>query len=474
MNVFSKLRRKHRKILDKAGKAGTERDYATAEALYRKYLETVPDDPLVLFNMGCIKQAQSKDEKDLQRMYALCAESMDFYHRCILSPEIENKTKADALNNSGLVMGKVGEPEKAKISFHLAKQLNPLHRAARQNYADVQVFEGDFEGADREFFEVINLDPSSAGAQFSRSMILLLMGDLRRGFMEYRARFGVGSFQTQWIETEKPLWEGQSLDGQTLLIWQEQGWGDSIQFIRYAEGIKLIWPNSRIVFCGGDYMHSLMRSVKGVDNCVESAKGAAFDYHIPMLHLPDVFRTSLETVPANIPYITPQAHWIPFDVPPSDKPKVALCWAGNALHGKDKWRSMAPEQFQRFIDAAPHCQFYSLQCGPRAHEAEEMRNIIGLAPTICDWTQTANALLQMDLLITVDTAVAHLAGALGKPVWILLANSPDWRWMLTRTSSPWYPKARLFRQPQKDDWETPINEVMGAIEDFACQHAAIA
>ncbi len=141
--------------------------------------------------------------------------------------------------------------------------------------------------------------------------------------------------------------------------------------------------------------------------------------------------------------------------------KIGLVFAGSPRHGKDAWRSIEPEAFQPLIDSHPECTFYSLQCGPRADECSRIRNVIDLAPTITDWTDTAQAILQLDLVISVDTAVVHLAGALGKPVWMLTPFSPDFRWMLTREDSAWYPHLKLFRQEKTGDW-SPVLERINA------------
>ncbi len=333
------------------------------------------------------------------------------------------------------------------------------------------VFEGEYDAADREFFEIINSDPNSAGAQFSRSMILLLMGDIKRGFMEYRSRFRVPSFPSKIMATDKPMWNGESLEGKTLCLSQEQGWGDSVMFIRYAAEIKKCWPTSKVFFSVGDSMHRLLRGAIGLDGCLPDHltpefKEACpeFDYHAPLLHLPDILGTTLDTIPNECPYILPQPDWINLPLEPTDKPKVGLCWRGSPLHGKDRWRSMRPELFQRFIDAAPGKQFYSLQCGPFAYETESLKPCVNLPQYIHDWTQTAHAMLQMDLVISVDSAPAHLAGALGIPCWVLLPSSPDFRWMLGRADSPWYPKAKLFRQETRDNWEPVITKVCEALK----------
>ncbi len=144
--------------------------------------------------------------------------------------------------------------------------------------------------------------------------------------------------------------------------------------------------------------------------------------------------------------------------------KIGICWKGSPLHGKDRWRSMQPGQFQRIIDSAPQHKFYSLQCGPFAYETESLKPCVNLPQHIYDWTQTAHAMLQMDLVISIDSAPAHLAGALGVPCWILLPSSPDWRWFLSRGDTPYYPKSRLFRQETRDDWEPVIQQVCEALK----------
>ena len=473
--MSSDIRKQHRKILKRANAAVARKDLVEAEKCFREYLPFAPDDPMALFNLGSIAHQKLKKEKAPQKAHLAAVEAMDFYGKSVLSPEVDMETKANALNNTGLILQQLGYPEKAKISFHLALQVFPDHKAAKINFADILAFEGDYDEADKQFFEIMNSEPGSAGPLFSRSMICLLMGDLKRGFMEYRSRYNVPSFISKMMDTDKPLWDGEPLNGKTLVIQQEQGWGDAIQFIRYAEEVKKAYPDCKVIYRGQVYMHSLMSSVRGVDECVDSEPPEPFtfqhDYHIPLMHLPYVFGTTLETVPANMPYILPRDDWKPIEVPKSEKKrKIALVWAGSPMHGKDKFRSMTTEQFQRFIDAAPNSQFYALQCGPRQHEATKLTNCIDLAPLIIDWTQTTKAVSEMDLVIAVDTAVAHLAGALDVPCWILLNSSPDFRWMLTRTDSPWYPKATLFRQEVKGEWELPmqkIEERLKALDAFA-------
>ncbi len=322
MTPIHELREQHRETLLLANDASMNGDMAEAEKHWREYLRHVPNDPKVLFNMGVARQFAAKGLKDIAEINRLQGEAIGFYCDAIESPHPEPETKADCLNNQGLLLAKMGHPEKAKICFHIALQLWPEHRAARLNFADVLVFEGEYDAADKEFFEVINSDPQSAGAQFCRSMICLVTGDLKRGFRDYRARFKVASFPSKIMATDKPMWDGEPLDGKTLIITLEQGFGDHIQFIRYAGEIKKRYPASRVLFSVGDSMHRLLRGVVGLDGCLPdhltpefAAACPPFDYHAPLLHLPDICGTTLETIPGECPYILPQPDWIHLPLP---------------------------------------------------------------------------------------------------------------------------------------------------------------
>lgn len=470
MQAVTKSRKRFRSLLRRANDAAAVKDKDLAARLYAEYLTHVPNDAKVLFNMGTLRQQAANHAPDSDTMRSICIEAMTFYAKAIESPEADIETKADCLNNHGLIMVKLGFPDKAKIAFFAALQLNPELRAARLNFADVLVFEGEYDEADRQFFEVINSDPNSAGAHFCRSMLLLMEGELRRGFRDYRARFSVKTFPSKIMETDRSMWDGEDLNGKTLILTTEQGHGDQVQFIRYAGRIKDRWPASKVYFSGADCMHKLFAGVDGLDGCLPDhltpefkALNPDFDFHIPLMHLPDVMGTTLATVPNKCPYIKPHPTWNQFTIPPSEKFKVGIVWAGSPRHGKDKFRSIEPEAFQPMIGAHPEIQFYSLQCGPRCAEVLRLNNVISLAETIHDWTDTAQAILALDMVITVDTAVAHLAGALGKPVWILIGASPDWRWMLNREDSPWYPQTRLYRQPTRGDWQTPLSRISQAL-----------
>lgn len=468
-----KARRPYRKILKRAEAATARGDTDEANKLCLEYLQHVPDDPTVLFNMGTMRMRRASNEWNPALKAQISKEALAYFQAVLGSPWPDYETKAHAANNAGLVVSALGNPSAARKLFEGAQFYLPGHRAARVNGADVLIFEGNYGKADRELADIISSDPEHAGTFFCRGLIKLTHGDFERGWMEYRARFYMKAFKSKMVETDKPLWDGEPLDDKTLLLSCEQGYGDHIQFIRYAREIKKRWPSSKVFYSVEQSMHKLLNGTVGLDGCLPDhttdefkALDFQFAYHAPLLHCPDILRTTLATVPAECPYIVPQADWEPLTLEGEKRPRIGLVWAGSPIHGKDRWRSMRPEQFQRFIDAKPDAQFYSLQCGPRAHEAAELKNCIDLAPAISEWTQTANAILQMDMVICVDTAIAHLAGALDVPAWILIPASPDFRWMLGRTDSPWYPKARLFRQKQAEQWDPAIEEVCNALKNL--------
>lgn len=477
----AEARLKHKEELLRAHNLGEQGKYDEAEKIYLRYIEEYPFDAQVLFNLGVLVQRRADNPAERE-------EAGRFYQRCVESPDCETFIKSNAMNNLGLIMGKINETDKAGICFGMALKINPGNNAARINFADILRHNGDYETADREFAEVLKLDPDSAPAKFSAGMIALLLGDMKRGFELYESRFDVDSFPTKRYISKKPLWDVipikvtsggyttthftlPDLNGKTILITSEQGLGDDLMFIRYASELKKRWPDCRVWFGGGPLMANIFKGVDGLDFFTPiKPSEQLYDYHCPSMSLPHRFGTTPETIP-NEPYISPVAGWKKWEFEPDYdidafgdgeliEKKIGICFAGSPRHGKDAFRSLAPEAFQSMIDAhAGRHQFYSLQVGPKADEAERLKNVIDLAPTITDFTDTAQAILQLDLIVTVDTALGHLCGALGKPCFVLLPKSPDWRWMLTREDTPWYPKHKLFRQENVGDWAPVLKRI---------------
>lgn len=445
------------KLLKRAEKHAAAKEPDKAEKLWREYLEHDPTNPAVLFNVGrCV---EDRAETTAQRL-----DAAEFYEKVIQSATADMELKAGAMNQLGLMCLAIGETEKAATSFGFALKLKPGHGAAKINLADAHRALGEYDMAASEYSSVLNQDPDNPEARMCAGMLALLMGDYARGWDLYRARWRVNTFTTRPMITDRPRWEGQPLAGRTLMLWEEQGFGDSFHFIRYARSFAAM--GARVVFGCQPPLRDAMRGADGVADAVERGDETPFDYHLPLLDAPHALGTTLENIPeAHCLRIMPD--WPRFSlIGNPTRRRIALVWAGSPTHGKDKARSITPELIQPIIDAHPECDFYSLQAGPRAHEFARLKGANNLAPQIGSWTDTAQMLTCMDLLISVDTACVHLAGALGRPVWMLCPNSPDWRWMLKREDSVWYPKMRLFRQPKADDWQTPINRINEQLSTF--------
>lgn len=449
----------HSAQLQRAHDLGQSGQIAAAEHLYREYLKEAPQDAQVLFNVGVLIQQRASSPSERY-------EAAGFYEKALQSPEADMELKASCLNNMGILMMKVDRPDKAKIAFGFALQIDPLHTEARVNFAECLRFECNYEEADKQFETILQLDHDNASAHFNRGMIAIMFGDLKRGFEHYEHRFDVAAFPTKRFDSAKPLWKGEPLDGKTIVFTAEQGFGDAIQFIRYAQEVKDRWPTCRVWAHTHTLLVNLFKGARGLDLAFDRSDAEDYDYHVPIMSLPHRLGTELATIPARVPYIEPHDDWTPYYLPrPDSRPRIGIVWAGSPRHGKDAWRSLKPEQVQPIIDGV-NANFYSLQVGPRWEEVNRINGIISLAPDLLGWEYTAQAILQLDLVITVDTAVAHLAGALGKPVWMMCPYSPDFRWMLGRDDSPWYPTMKIFRQPSKDDWTSVINRIVTELNQW--------
>jgi tetratricopeptide (TPR) repeat protein len=326
--------------------------------------------------------------------------------------------------------------------------------------------------------QAIALRPDYAEARGHLGMLLLLLGHLREGFEEYRWRWHAANFPDKPPNLACPQWEGEDLAGKTILVRCEQGYGDSLQFIRY------VIPLSRVagrVWVETDLsLVSLFRSIPGIELVTEGpAASEGIDYHVPLLCLPRLFATELETIPAEVPYLSPAAsridHWAQLLGPDDGRIKVGVVWAGNSCiqdddaNAMDLRRSIKLQQFAP-LAGIPRVRFYSLQKGEPSAQAGHPpagMDLIDLTGDLRDFEDTAALITHLDLVISVDTSVAHLAGALGKPVWLLNRFDTCWRWMLERDDSPWYPHLRQFRQPRLGDWSSVIDRVRDALRLLA-------
>ncbi len=373
---------------------------------------------------------------------------------------------AVAHNNLGGALRRQGRLADALAAYDRALACDPAYAAALSNRGRVLAELGRPEDALADYERALAVDPGHAEAHANRATALLLLGRFAEGWEEYEWRWRTRGFTTPRRPFAEPLWDGAELVGRTILVHAEQGLGSAIQFVRYVPLVAR--RGGCVVLECQEPLQRLFASVDGVSRLV--AKGEAlpgFDVHVPMMSLPRLFATRLETIPATVPYLGADAGLVARwreRLSPLPTPRVGLVWAGNPRHDNDRNRSM-PQAALAPLTASGAASFVSLQAGPGSAAAARLPPgpILDLAPQIGDFADTAAVVASLDLVISVDTAVAHLAGALARPVWLLLPFVPEWRWLLDRDDSPWYPTMRLFRQTAPGDWTGVVGSVGEAL-----------
>jgi uncharacterized protein (TIGR02996 family) len=359
---------------------------------------------------------------------------------------------------------KKGDLEAAKAALERAMSQDPANQDAHKMCYRILAQEGDLAGARREIRRWFALQeaPYNVEEQWELSNISLLLEDLPKGWELYEARLQRPGSSKPQSHPFHPKWEGEPFVGKTLLVDWEQGLGDTLMFVRYAPQVKAL--GGRVVWSVQQQLAEVIATCPGVDEVVPSGDPLPpFDLHVPLLSLPRVLKTDLRSIPAEIPYLH-----VPGKAPNQKKLievleastgmiRIGLAWSGNPSHVRNSERSM-PARALAPLAALPNVAWYSFHFGPM--EGIPFAGIIPLSPLLASFSDSALALDSMDLLITVDTAVAHLAGALGVPTFLLLHAFPDWRWFLRRDDSPWYPTLRLYRQPAPGDWGSVVMRVL--------------
>jgi tetratricopeptide (TPR) repeat protein len=391
-----------------------------------------------------------------------------------------NPGHAGAHHNRGVALAELRRPDEALASYDRAISLQPDYAEAHSNRGILLLEQRLYEQALESFDAAIALEPDFVDARFNRSLVLLSMGRLEEGFAEYRWRLGLARFNDAMPASPSTPWEGRSLAGSSILVLCEQGFGDSLHFIRYVRLLAAM--AARVVVVAQPALVSLFRSIPGVE-VYASLDESGFDFHIPLMCLPRLFGTTLETVPAEVPYLFAEADkvdgWAERLSGCGADAKVGLVWAGDSrkhdpdAHATDQRRSLSLSQFAPLARVAG-VQFISLQKGEPSEQAlwpPDGLRVVDMTADLHDFADTAALIANLDLVITVDTSVAHLAGALGKPVWILSRFDGCWRWLDGREDSPWYPTARLFHQRAADDWDDVVERVAAALSEFADQPA---
>ncbi|WP_176216891.1 tetratricopeptide repeat protein [Andreprevotia lacus] len=360
-------------------------------------------------------------------------------------------------------------------SYEAALARNPSHAHAWQNKANALCDLGRHAEALQSYAQALQLTPDDADIQWAIALTQLQLGQFAEGWANYEARWRLPSRAGDLARFAIPRWAGEPLQGKRIVLHTEQGFGDAIQFSRFA--LTLLAQGAHVTLEVKAPLQTLLQSLSPAIQIVAQA-GSSFadhDYHCPLMSLPHVLGTTLATLPAQTPYLhasrARQAEWAARLGAPSAL-RVGLVWSGSPTHKDDYSRSIPLAQLAGLV-ATPGTEFHSLHERVRDSDQAALAQlpITSHADRLSDFEATAALISQLDLVITVDTAVAHLAGALGKPVWVLLPVSPDFRWLLDRSDNPWYPDARLFRQRQAGDWPGVLAEAGAALALLASQHA---
>jgi Tfp pilus assembly protein PilF len=371
-----------------------------------------------------------------------------------------NPNAARSHRNLGIALATLGRPDEAIAAYRQCLALEPGHAGAWSSLGNALHEAGRLSEAVAACRKAIALDPDLAEAHYNLAFSLLAQGNMEEGWRRLESRWERGEYPAPGRKFPQPAWDGRGREGLTILLHAEQGFGDTIQFVRYAPIVER--TGSKVIIGCQPALERLLRAMDPGRRVVvwEHELGlVGFEQQCPLMSLPRIFGTTLKTIPWEGAYLrateADAAKWqARVSATGPARLKVGLVWAGSPKHGNDRNRSM------KLTDLAPLAhvdgvRVFSLQKGEAAIQAKGTA-----APELIDWTEelndfadTAGLIANLDLIISVDTSVAHLAGAMGKPVWLLLPFVAEWRWMVGRDDSPWYPTMRLFRQSAAGDWE---------------------
>ena len=362
------------------------------------------------------------------------------------------------------------KPEEAVSELRRVARLAPGAPAVLATMGAAQLLVGNVDRSISSFRRALRLDPNLVGARYNLGLALLLAGKLRQGWRAYESRGALQQFERRRGPVNQPPWNGRRLNGKRILVYAEQGLGDAIQFVRYAP--RIAERGGRVVVECLPPLQRLFQAVGGIETLITTEDPLPeFDVYSPLLSLPRLFGTDLSSVPTDVPYVGAsrhiQAKWRQRLASYSGL-RIGLAWAGSPSNVHDAKRSITLDALSP-LGGIPGVRYFSLQKRPSGVAPLTPPAgipLVDLDPWLTDFAETAAAMESLDLIISVDTAVAHLAGALGRPVWIMLPFVPDWRWLVERQDSPWYPTARLFRQPSRGDWRSVIGAVRKALGEF--------
>lgn len=422
--------------------------YQGAELAHRNATLLTPEAPTLQNNLGLVLMDQNK-LPEAEKAFLLALD---------LAPD-----HVDAMTNLSCIYQSQGRLEEAQALCRRAIELAAQSPVTWTNLGNTLKAMGQYQEALEAQQRAVELAPQYALAHWNYAMSLLALGRLKEGWREYE--WGAAAGARTRFSDRLPRWQGEALAGRHLLLRAEQGLGDSLQFLRFARHLE--GRGAKVTLECQPALLPLLTGLAGIDRVVAQEPdlpGDAFgcDLYLPLMSLPGLLDIELQDLPGPIPYLAPPAErvarWQAIVPPPLGKLRVGLVWAGNPRHRNDHQRSCPMDALAPLL-ALPGIDFFSLQMpSPGKHLPAGIRDI---TPGIGDFADTAALLENLDLLIAVDTAVVHLAGALGRPAWILLAQDADWRWLHDRKDSPWYPSIRLYRQKMPGQW-LPLLETVAS------------
>ena len=437
-------------------------DFARAVASFRSVLRIKPDYvPAYL---------------DLSFLYHKLDDHSSAISCCRRALELD-PLSVDACNNLGNALSSSGDFPAAIESFNRAIHIQPNRADLYYNLANVLKSAGQAQSAIENYRRALVLDPEYVDARWNLSHALLFNGNFQEGWLEYECRFKLSAWQDIYpFRLNAPRWDGSPFKNRRLLVHDEQGLGDTLQFIRFLPLVKAL--GGTVIFETRRPLLRLLKGLCGVDELIARSsspeRAVDFDMYIPLMSVPALLGTTLLTVPSKVPYLYADppaaARWRQrFE---GSNLYVGIVWSGNPRHGNDRNRSCSLEMFRELAEVGG-VELIGLQADSTATKVESTPSEWGLknlGREFKDFSDTAAVISALDLVISVDTAVAHLAGAMGKAVWLLLPYSPDWRWLAKGSDSPWYPTMRLYRQPDPGNWKAAFQRVNEQLIKMATRH----
>lgn len=436
---------------------GQER-FTEAEASYRRVVQLDDGYAMGYTNLGCMLHFQGRLEA-----------AAECYRKALaLDPG-----QPEALRNYALVAGTPQQLREAMLGFERHVANHPRDARALHQLAHLYLHLGRHDDALDHYERALALSPDEPDFHFARGQLLLQLGRYEEGWREYEWRWRMEYLNAPMRRFAQPRWDGRPLQG-TLLVHGESGFGDVFQLIRYVP--LAARRCARVVVECPAALHGLISRVEGVAQMVpEGGPFPAFDAHIPPIAMPPLFGAALADVPWSGPYIHADAgrveQWAARVAAAAPRPrKVGLVWTGNPANLGNRERSLTLQQLAPLAEL-PDISFFSLQKGAgdlaRPGAVPEGMHFVDLTAGLADFSETAALIANLDLVISIDTSVAHLAGAMGRPVWVLLPFAADWRYHVDRSDNPWYPSMRLFRQQKEADWSAPLQELKQALASLA-------